>query len=135
MNIMDLELDNAFMECFTTSGGPSVECDCGREHVCITSDYFDPEDESDVAMVAEYQKRAKTDDKLILNYDYDSISQIEVGGRSFAEDCECGGWKRYMDFILTHRREIKNFLIKVSDKAQIALEHEKSFNVLKQTKF
>ena len=131
MNILDLDLDALFQSAFEIAGSPVVDCNCGREHVCITSDYFDPDDDGDVAMVDSYQKRAKTDDKLILNYDYDSISVIEVDHRTYAYDCECGGYKRYMSFILEHRREIKRFLISVADKAQIALEHEKTFNVLK----
>jgi len=116
MNIIDLDLGATFQKCFTSSSGPVIECHCGREHVCITSIYFDDQDEDDIAMIADYKKRAKTDDKLILDYDCDTISQIEIGGRSFADGCECKGWRRYMDFIITHRSEIK---------------HEKTFEILK----
>ena len=133
MNILDLDLDALFQSAFEIAGSPVVDCNCGREHVCIRSDYF-RNDEEDEQMVRDYEKRAKTDDKLILNYDYDSISVIEVDHRTYAYDCECGGYKRYMSFILEHRREIKRFLISVADKAQIALEHEKTFNVLKDKK-
>ena len=130
MNFLDLDLDDAFQECFTSSGGPVIECNCGREHVCITSNYFDEDDPEDVAMIAAYEKRAKTDEKLILHYEYDTISQVEVGGHAFAEDCECEGWRRYMEFIITNRRGIKQFLILMSARATIALEHEKTFNIL-----
>lgn len=134
MNILDLDLDNVFQECFTTTAGPVTECSCGREHVCIHSNYFDPENEEDAEMIADYVERAKTDKMLVLNYDYDCVGQIEVGSHIFAEGCECEGWKRYMGFILTHRTEIKRFLIQVAEQATIALEHEKTFNVLKDKK-
>ena len=135
MNIFELELDDVFQDCFTTSAGPVTECDCGREHVCITSMYFDEEDEDDMATIAIYKQRAETEDKLILNYEYDCISQLEIDNKLFVAECECQGWKPYQDFILTYRNQIKDFLVKVSNKAQIALEHEKSFNILKKTQF
>ena len=135
MNIAELDLDDAFQDCFTTSSGPVSECNCGREHVCITSMYFDEEDEDDMAMVESYKKRAETDDMLILYYEYDAVSQLEIDNKLFVADCECEGWKPYQDFILTYRNQIRDFLIKVSNKAQIALAHEKTFNVLRKTQF
>jgi hypothetical protein len=128
MKIAELDLDNIFQDCFTTSAGPVVECNCGREHVCITSDYFENDDKE---MIANYYERAKTDKNLILNMEYDTIAQVEVGGKQFVEDCECEGWKPFMQFIISERKNIKNFLIRLSQKAQQALEHEKVFNVLK----
>lgn len=134
MNIFDLELDDTFQNAFESSASPVVECNCGREHVCIDADYF-KNDEEDEEMVRNYLKRAETDDKLILHYDYDEVAIIEVDHRTYAYDCECGGYKRYMDFILHHRYEIRDFLLKVSNKAQIALEHEKTFDILNKTQF
>lgn len=132
MKILDLELDGIFQSCFLTSGGAVTECECGREHVAIDSCYLD--DEEGQEMIKDFRERAKTDKNFILHDGVDSIGQIEVAGHYFAEDCECEGWKPYMNFILNNRREIKRFLIQVSDAAQIALEHEKTFNVLKDKK-
>lgn len=131
MRIAELELDEVFQDCFIRGAGPVIECECGREHVAINSEYFDAEDEG---MVAEYIERAETNDKLVLHYDCDAIGQISLAGRMWAETCECNGWKPYMEFIVSNRSQIKDFLIQIADKAQIALEHEKTFNVLKDKK-
>ena len=88
-----------------------------------------------MAMVESYKKRAETDDMLVVYYEYDSVSQLEIDNKIFVDGCECEGWKPYMKFILTHRTQIRDFLVKVSNKAQIALAHEKTFNVLKKTQF
>jgi 2-phosphoglycerate kinase len=131
MNIVDLDLDSIFQECFTSSHGAVTECECGREHVCIENqDYFDPI--IDIEMIEDYWNRAANeDDMIVIHTEYDTIGSIKVGGHYFAEDCECQGWKKYMEFIVNNRREIKDFLVAMADKAQIALEHEKSFNILK----
>ena len=93
--------------------------------------YFDEEDEDDMAIVETYKKRAETEDKLIINYEYDAVSQIEIDNKIFVADCECEGWAPYMNFIVHHRRQIRDFLVMVSAQAEQALEHEKSFNILK----
>ena len=129
MRILDLNLEDEFTTAFTRGGSPIVECDCGREHVCVESYAF--QDHDGMEMVEAYKQRAKTDNKVIIDYIYDAISIIEVGGKLFADGCECKGWKPYMDFILQDRTQIKDFLIKVSEKAQNALEQEKVFNILK----
>ena len=131
---MDLDLDNAFQECFSTSAGPVLECHCGREHVCITSNYFDENEPGDVEMIADYEKRALTDENLILHYEFDTIGEVCVAGKIYAEDCECEGWRPYMNFIISERKNIKEFLITMAEKATIALEHEKTFNILKDKK-
>ena len=130
MKIIDLDLDDAFQECFTTSHGAITECECGREHVCINNpDYFDPID--DIATIKDYWNRAENEeDKIVIHTEYDSIGLIEVSGHYFAEDCPCRGWKRYMEFIISNRSEIKQFLILMSARATVALEHEKTFNIL-----
>jgi len=134
MNILDLDLDRAFQECFTRSGSAVIECNCGREHVCINSYYFDNDDE-DRLMAADFRERAETDDNVVINETESDLWMIEINGMHFAEDCECGGWKPYMNFILNYRTDIRDFLIKVANEAQLALEHEQTFNVLKDKKF
>jgi len=129
MNFLDLNLDDAFQECFSYTSASVVECHCGREHVCINSHYW--EGDEDHQIVKDYRERAKTDDKLIIEEEYDSISEVHIAGKIFAEDCECKGWKPYMEFIINHRSPIKQFLIQLAEKAEQALEHEKTFNVLK----
>ena len=134
MKFCDLQLDDAFQECFTRSSGAVTECSCGREHVCIENpDYFDPID--DIETIKAYWNRANDDDdNIVIHTEYDTVGLIEVGDKWFAEDCPCGGWKPYMEFIINHRTEIKQFLILMSARASIALEHEKSFNILKDKK-
>lgn len=134
MNLFDLGLEQDFQDCFEISSSPVVECKCGREHVCINSDYFQ-NDEEDERMAQDYIKRAETDDMLVLCYEYDSIAVIEIDHQHYAYDCECKGYERYMNFILANRHQIRDFLLKVSTKAQIALAHEKTFDILNQTKF
>jgi len=134
MNILDLDLDAEFKECFTRFGSPVIECNCGREHVCINSYYF-KNDDDDVQMAKDYRERAKTDEKIVLNEIDDDQSVYIFNHVRFAEDCECEGWKPYMSFILNERTHIRDFLIKVADKAEIALEHEQTFNILKDKKF
>ena len=131
MNIFDIDLKEDFLESFTSAGTPVVECDCGREHVCINSDYFKSDFEINYEEYeADYREKARTNEKVILCEEYDSIRVIEINGRYFAEDCECQGWKPYMNFILQYRSQIKEFLIRTSAQANRALEHEKTFNVL-----
>lgn len=130
MNILKLDLEPEFIRAFTRGGSVVVECNCGREHVCINSDYLH-QDFDDEEMISNYRERAKTDNMLILNYSDDTLCVIELNGLVFAEGCECKGWIPYMNFILSQRIQIKRFLIKIAEKAQIALEQEQVFNILK----
>lgn len=134
MNIYTLNLDDDFQQIFTRGGSPVVECSCGREHVCINSPAFN-EDKESQQIAKEYKKRAKTDKNLILEHEYDCICIVKVNGLIFAEDCECKGWEPYLKFILKERVYIKNFLIRIAEKAQIVLDHEKTFNILKKQEF
>ena len=131
MNIFDIDLDDDFSRSFTSSAGAVTDCHCGREHVCINSNYFDPEDEHDAGMIADYHTRDETDENLVLDYEYDSQTLLMVGDKWFVYGCECEGWKPYMNFIIQHRRQIRDFLVMISDRAEQALEHEKSYNILK----
>jgi len=130
MNIFDIDLDNDFSNCFTSSAGPVTDCHCGREHVCINSNYFDAQSEEDADMLNDYITRAETDKNLILDYEYDSQTLIEVDQKYFVYGCECEGWRPYMNFIMDHRRQIRDFLVTVAAKAEQALEREKTFNIL-----
>ena len=131
MTILDLNLNEEFQQCFTRAGSPTVDCHCGREHVCINS-YAFSEAWEDQKIVKEYIERDKTDENLILNGIEDTLCVVEVNGLIFAEDCECKGWEPYMKFILRDRTQIRDFLIKFAEKATVALEHEKTFNILKK---
>ena len=72
---------------------------------------------------------------MLLNKETDDdLGNIEFNGLHFEEFCKSEGWKRHITFILNSPTSVKDFLIKVADKAQIALEHEKTFNVLKDKK-
>lgn len=130
MRIADLDLDEEFQSIFTNWGTHIGECNCGRTHVCIDSYAFN-QDEEHEKIKEDMIKLSKEDNKVILHHGYDHVSVMEIAGRHFVEDCECEGWRPYMDFIMQHRIRIKDFLIKVADKAQIALEREKTFNILK----
>ena len=129
MNIHDLDLETDFLESFLTGGGAVQECDCGREHVAINSDYFDyPEDE---CTVFDYKHRAETDEMLVLHDDFDYIGCIEIDRKVWADCCECRGWEPYMKFIINHRHSIRDFLVRTSARVEVALEHEKTFRILK----
>lgn len=129
MNFLDLDVADTFQECFSYYSASVVECECGREHVCINSYYW--EDDEDHEAVKAYRERALTDENLVINEEYDTIREVHIAGKKFAEDCQCEGWKPYMEFIINNRKEIKQFLILLAAKATTALEHEKSFNILK----
>ena len=131
MNIFDLDIEQDFYDSFLTGGGAVQECDCGREHVAITSEYFDyPED---IEVINDYRYRAETDSLLVLHEDCDYIGSIEIDGRVWADCCECKGWEKYMIFLVQNRVHIKDFLVRISERAQIALDQEKMFNILKDT--
>lgn len=130
MKLEDIDIDEIFQRSFTAVGTCIAECYCGRTHVATHSPYFDDGEEKELQM---WIDRAEHDDQVLL-FDCDSIAVIEVGGRRFAEDCECKGWAPYRDFIFQHRKDIKHFLIRLAEEAQIALEMERTFNVLKEKK-
>jgi len=132
MNILDLDLDGDFQECFTRFGSHLSECDCGKEHFCIDGYGFDDYSTEEMQNIIE---RAKTDENMVMHREFDHVSVLELAGRRYVVGCDCEGWRPYMEFILRHRVHIKDFLITVADKAEIALEHEKTFNILKDKKF
>lgn len=130
--MLDIELSNQFIHAFTFHGGRFGECECGKTHVAMLSvDESDPEDRE---MFEWYVEQAKKDKNIVLNYeDINTFDIIRVENKEFVDVCPCRGWERYMNWILNHRMQIKDFLIGVSDEVERVAELEKTFKVLKDT--
>ena len=126
---VDIDIDELFVRSFTTAGSPNVECNCGRQHICIDSYCYEEPD--DIELLNNYKERAETDDKIVLVEGCDHLSVISISGHIFAQDCECKGWEQYRNFVFHNRRAIKQFLIDLSTEAQQALDVEATFNTLK----
>lgn len=131
----DVDIDAIFQYAFTRAGSPVIDCNCGRHHVCIDSYAFQngPEDEE---MRKEYIREDDEgeNENLVLHYEIDHLSVIEINNLIFAEDCECQGWVPYRDFLFAERTHIRNFLVRLASEAQQALELEKTFNILSDKK-
>lgn len=131
LTLSEENLERAFVRAHSKFGGPTAECNCGREHVAINSDYFE-QDEQGEEEKAHYSERAETDPKVVLDYQYDYFQTMEVGGLMFVYGCECKGWERYMNYLVNDRKEITEFLIALSDEIARAAEAERIMQRLKQ---
>lgn len=135
-----LELDEIFWSAFLSGGGFSMDCHCGKNHIAIETidewDEWDADPHGVVDMKLSYQEMAKNDDNLILHYDCDSIHYITLANRHFVYDCDCEGWKPYMDFLFSQRKEIAHFLLgaqkelrRLNDQADLIDMVAKEYNI------
>jgi len=128
----EINVEDDFIEQFTSGGSSEVLCQCGRNHVAMRAwDGWDNDDDFDIAEAKlQYEEQAEKDDMLILNYEYDSIGVMEVGGVIFVPECECEGWKPYMKFMVDNRRDIAEFLLNVSEEIKKLQKYENVYDVL-----
>ena len=128
----EINVEDDFINQFTSGGSSEVRCQCGRNHVAMRAwDGWDHDDDFDIDEARQvYEERAEEDDMLVLEYDYDSIAVMEVGGAIFVPECECEGWKQYMKFMVDNRKDIAEFLLNVSKEIRRIQRYESVYDVL-----
>lgn len=93
-----------FWEAFAIGGGQELECGfCKRIHVAM----------GELEEDAEFHFRklaAAKPDNWVLDEESHSISHIEIQGRIIPYGCPCGRAQMYEEFIVSHAREITEFL-------------------------
>ena len=131
----EIDMDETFMRIFCDAGAVDAYCCCGRNHIAM--DQYDRWDEgmthSEVDdMRRSLEEQAKTNKNLVLDYDTDAIDLMTVGDKVFVAGCECEGWKRYMEFIITERNDIAEFLIATSKEIKRLHSYEEVFEILEE---
>lgn len=115
-------------------GSYDMECGwCGREHLCPDVNwghgYYDMQDEKSWKEHAE-ARHAENPEKVVLHYEYDSVSGAIVNGINFVLICQCNGLAKYEKFIWEHRNLIRDYLKDRIDTETRLAEEEKTLNKL-----
>jgi len=122
-------IEKMFAKAFTKHGGPIEECFCGRMHVCVDS--CNMQEEGDDEIIENFKKTAQYNAAIVLEERYDSIDVCVVDGQNFVYGCGCQNYKKYTNFILEHRHEIKNFLLDWSAEVKRMADYEKTLDSIK----
>ena len=129
----EIDMDAEFERTFISGGTMNAECHCGREHISMHGmdnwDFSEGETTPE-EMRAEWEEDAKTNDMLVLDYEYDGQCLIELGGKIFVAGCPCKGWKPYMEFMIDNRRKIAKFLVETSKEIKRIQSYEEVMDVL-----
>lgn len=130
----EIDMDDDFMRIFCNAGATEAYCNCGRTHMAMLSyDNWDDEPPGVVEdIIQSFEREAKLDNNLVLDYENDSMSLMEVGNKVFVAGCECEGWKPYMNFIVEQRKEIADFLIKTSKEIKRIQSYEEVMDILEK---
>ena len=131
----EIDVDDDFMDIFTSGGATELTCNCGQRHIAIEQYYsWDEEYEGEVdEIIASLKEEEENDIDLTLHYDCDTMSMIEIAGcPSFVAGCKCEGWKPYMNWIVRQRRDIARFLIATSKEIKRVHAYEDVFDVLEK---
>ena len=129
----EIEVEDQFLRTFLSGGATSASCNCGKEHIAMLAfDYWDDVEPGEVdAIKLDLAKRAEKDKDTVLHYENESIDLIELGGNMFVADCECEGWKPYMNFMVEGRKDIAIFLVEVSKEIKRLQSYEDIMDVMR----
>ena len=119
-----------FVRALDGGGSPSIECTCGKVHMCPDADQ---EDRGNTTW-KDYceQLHADSPDTIRLHWGYDGVDFKELDGKIFVYDCEC--WvqlERYENWIWHNRSTISMYVNSRIDQMIKEAEHEKLMNTLK----
>lgn len=93
-----LEMERAF----TSGGGLTMQCVCGRVHFHGDERAGDWEE----GELERLREKSKTDADTISS----GASYADCNGQTFVIDCPCNGLRKYEDFLWQHRRQIAGYL-------------------------
>ena len=116
-------------------GAPSIECKCGKTHLCPDSDQDDVEDFNGSRQTWQEHCEASyaNDPKhIVLHPGYDSVGFKELDNKIFVYGCEC--WKelsRYEEWIWYNRRTISKYINSRIEQMVKEAEQEQLINMLK----
>lgn len=123
---------DCFVDALHGGGSASVECQCGKLHLCPDNDDYDFDGEPGSwkeYCEAEYSKHPDT---VVLSYGYDAVTYKEIDGKSYAYGCDC--WEsiaRYEEWIWHNRSLISRYVNSRIEQMAKEAEHEKLMNLLK----
>ena len=126
----DVDIERLFIQDFTTAGCTQFDCDCGKSHYALESYYDWDDQEEGERMRSQLIADAEEDENIDIHYYDDTLEIIELDGRSWVADCDCKGWKPYMNFIFKHRRRITYFLSCYATDLKDQLEKEELIRIL-----
>jgi len=133
--MMDFEIDmeSQFQYRFSNAGSNNAYCECGREHISMHAfdDWdFAPEESTPDEMRASYEEEAAKNDMMVLDYENDGFSIIDLSGHTWVAGCQCKGWIKYMEFLIDNRQAIAGFLVDTSKEIKRIQAYEKVMDIL-----
>lgn len=119
-------------------GAPSIECKCGKTHLCPDSDYeFDVsyrDDGPEQTWREHCEEWHKEDpDHVVLHYGYDGVEYKDFDNKIFVYGCDC--WRdlnRYEEWIWANRSTISGYINSRIDQLATEAEHAKLLKILKE---
>lgn len=116
-------------------GAPSIECTCGKTHLCPDRDQGDVEDFNGNRQT--WQEHCESSyaadpEHVVLHYGYDSVEFKDFDGKIFVYSCECWqGLVRYEEWIWNNRSTISKYINSRIDQMTKEAEQERLMNMLK----
>lgn len=102
---MSKKASEEFIRAFSHSGSIVATCSCGKTYFSGCSEsHFDEGEYEDLCA------KHKAQPSKYIEMDVSHISVINLGGREYVADCDCGELAKYEAFIWRRRDEIIEYL-------------------------